>query len=195
MAKRKRRAFTMEFKAQTVRLVRESGKSAGAVARELDLAETAVRRWVQQAEVDAGRGRPGALTTEEREELGRLRREWACSAFVDTPRKADAMAIMEPGKRVRRARRHFTDELGARYDSCWTRARRSRGSLGISTVLEARWQRDEGAQTGPKPGLPGDWRRKSSRLASPSRMIALGDVSPRARALLLFSTRRWAGSE
>jgi len=75
MAKRKRRTFTTEFKAQTVRLIRESGKSVGAVARELDLAETAVRRWVQQAEVDAGRGRAGALTTEEREELGRLRRE------------------------------------------------------------------------------------------------------------------------
>ena len=75
MAKGKRRAFTKEFKAQTVRLVRDSGKSIGAVARELDLAETAVRRWVQQAEVDAGRGTPGALTTEEREELGRLRRE------------------------------------------------------------------------------------------------------------------------
>ena len=75
MTKRKRRAFTTEFKAQTVRLVRESGKSVGAVARELDLAETAVRRWVQQAEVDAGQGRSGLLTTEEREELGRLRRE------------------------------------------------------------------------------------------------------------------------
>jgi transposase len=75
MAKRKRRTFTTEFKAQTVRLIRESGKSIGAAARELDLAETAVRRWVQQAEVDAGRGTPGALTTEEREELGRLRRE------------------------------------------------------------------------------------------------------------------------
>jgi transposase len=74
MAKRKRRAFTTEFKAQTVRLVRDSGKSIGAVARELDLGETAVRRWVQQAEVDAGRGKAGALT-EEREELGRLRRE------------------------------------------------------------------------------------------------------------------------
>ena len=75
MAKRKRRTFTTEFKAQTVRLIRESGKSVGAVARELDLAETAVRRWVQQAEVDAGRGRAEALTTEEREELGQLRRE------------------------------------------------------------------------------------------------------------------------
>src|SRR4030095_1679716 len=75
MAKRKRRAFTPEFKAETVRLIRESGKSIGAVARELDLTETAVRDWVRQAEVDAGRGRPGALTTEEREELARLRRE------------------------------------------------------------------------------------------------------------------------
>ena len=75
MAKRKRRAFTKEFKAETVRLVRDSGKSVGAVARELDLTETALREWVRQAEIDAGRGAPGALTTEEREELGRLRRE------------------------------------------------------------------------------------------------------------------------
>ena len=37
MAKRKRRAFTTEFKAQAVRIVRESGKSVGVVARELDL--------------------------------------------------------------------------------------------------------------------------------------------------------------
>src|SRR2546422_8056099 len=75
MAKRKRRAFTKEFKAQAVRIVRESGKAISAVARELDLTETALRSWVRQAEIDAGRGAPGALTTEEREELGRLRRE------------------------------------------------------------------------------------------------------------------------
>jgi transposase-like protein len=75
MAKRKRRAFTKEFKAQTVRLVRDSGKSMGVLARELDLGETVLRTWVRQAEVDAGRGRPGALTTDEREEFARLRRE------------------------------------------------------------------------------------------------------------------------
>ena len=69
MAKRKRRAFTNEFKAEAVRLVRESGKSVPTVARELDLTETALRSWVRQAEIDAGRGTPGALTTEEREEL------------------------------------------------------------------------------------------------------------------------------
>ncbi len=75
MAKRKRRAFTGEFKGQTVRLVREGGKSIGAVARELDLTESAVRQWVRQAEIDGGRGRAGALSGEEREELTRLRRE------------------------------------------------------------------------------------------------------------------------
>ena len=75
MAKRKRRAFTEEFKAQTVRVVRESGKCIAVVARELDLTESAIRAWVRQAGIDAGRGPAGSLTTEEREELGRLRRE------------------------------------------------------------------------------------------------------------------------
>jgi len=50
-----------EFKAEAVRLVRESGKSVPTVARELDLTETALRSWVRQAEIDAGRGAPGAL--------------------------------------------------------------------------------------------------------------------------------------
>jgi transposase-like protein len=75
MERRKRRAFTKEFKAETVRLVVEGGRSVPEVARDLDLTESALRAWVCQAEVDAGRGRPGELTTAEREELGRLRRE------------------------------------------------------------------------------------------------------------------------
>jgi transposase len=74
MAKRKRRAFSAEYKAEVVGLIRKSGKSVGAVARELDLTETAVRRWVQQAEIDSGGGPPGALTTAEREELAQLRK-------------------------------------------------------------------------------------------------------------------------
>jgi transposase len=74
-AGRQRRAFSEEFKSETVKLVGDSGKSIGAIARELDLTETALRRWVQQAEIDAGRGAAGALTTSEHEELVRLRRE------------------------------------------------------------------------------------------------------------------------
>lgn len=75
MEKRTRRKFTREFKEETVRLVRESGKPVGQVARDLDLTESSLRNWVKQAEIDAGRGPSGALTTEEREELRRLRRE------------------------------------------------------------------------------------------------------------------------
>ena len=75
MTRRKRRRFTEEQKAEAVRLVRTSGKSVYRVAQELDLTETALRRWVKQAEIDAGDGPAGALTTEESEELRRLRRE------------------------------------------------------------------------------------------------------------------------
>ena len=75
MSKRERRSFTKEYKAEVVDLVRNSGKSVGTICRELDLTETAVRRWVKQAEVDDGQGPVGVLTTAEREELRQLRRE------------------------------------------------------------------------------------------------------------------------
>jgi len=74
MEKRKRRSFTREYKAEVVKLIRTGGKGIGAVARELDLTETAVRRWVSQAEIDSGGGPAGALTTAEREELSALRK-------------------------------------------------------------------------------------------------------------------------
>jgi transposase len=61
MIKRKLRAFTKEFKAQTVRIVQEAGKSVVMVARDVGLTETALRSWGRQAEVDAGRGTSGAL--------------------------------------------------------------------------------------------------------------------------------------
>ena len=73
MAPRARRSFSVEFKAETVELIRSSGKTVGEVCRDLDLTETAVRRWVQQAEIDAGK-RPG-LTTAEGSELAERRRE------------------------------------------------------------------------------------------------------------------------
>jgi transposase len=71
--RRPRRSFTPQFKAEVVDLCRNSGKSIAEVCRDLDLTETAVRRWVHQAEVDAGR-REG-LSSSEREELARLRKE------------------------------------------------------------------------------------------------------------------------
>jgi len=73
--KRTRRSFSEEFKAGAVRLVLEEGKTVGAAARDLDLTESSLRNWVEQTRVDRGKGKPGALTTAEREELARLRKE------------------------------------------------------------------------------------------------------------------------
>jgi len=96
MTKRKRRAFTEEFKAETVRLIRESGKPIAVVARELGLTESAVRVWVRQAGIDAGHGPAGALTSEEREELGRLRRELRTARMErDILKKATAFFAKE----------------------------------------------------------------------------------------------------
>jgi transposase-like protein len=74
MARRKRRDFTDEFKADAVRLVLQGGQSVGEVARNLDLTGTALRQWVKNAQADAGKGPKDALTTAEREELSELRR-------------------------------------------------------------------------------------------------------------------------
>jgi len=71
---RPRRFFPPEYKAEVVELIRTTGKMVGQVARELDLTETAVRAWVRQADLDAGR-RSDGLTTAERDELRKLRRE------------------------------------------------------------------------------------------------------------------------
>jgi len=72
--RRARRKFTSEFKAGAVRLVL-GGRKASQVARDLDIHETVLSSWVRQAKVDRGQGPSGALTTEEKEELSRLRKE------------------------------------------------------------------------------------------------------------------------
>ena len=74
MARRKRRRFTAQFKADAVRLVMTGGKTIAEVTKQFDLTETALREWVKRAEIDAGMGPPGALTTAERAELVELRR-------------------------------------------------------------------------------------------------------------------------
>ena len=70
---RPRRSFTPQFKTEVVELCRAGDRSIGQVSRDLGLTETAVRSWVRQADVDAGR-RDG-LTTAERQELAGLRKE------------------------------------------------------------------------------------------------------------------------
>lgn len=72
---RKRRSFTNEFKAEAVRLCRVGDRTIRQVAKDLDLTETALREWIKRADVDAAGSATGELTTDERQELQRLRRE------------------------------------------------------------------------------------------------------------------------
>ena len=70
-----RRRFTPEFKAEIVRLVLDGVQSVPAVSRDHDLGESCVYLCAKQARVNRGDGPDGALTTDEKAELTRLRRE------------------------------------------------------------------------------------------------------------------------
>ena len=70
---RKNPPYTPEFRRQMIELVR-SGRSPESLAKEFEPTAQAIRNWVAQAERDAG-GRDDGVTTQEREEINRLRRE------------------------------------------------------------------------------------------------------------------------
>ena len=65
--------YTLEFKEEAVQLLRSSGRSVPQIAKELGISTTSLRTWFKQAQIDQGE-RDG-LTTQERDELKRLRRE------------------------------------------------------------------------------------------------------------------------
>ena len=70
---RKNAPYTPEFRRQMIELVR-SGRSPESLAKEFEPTAQAIRNWVAQAEREAG-GRNDGLTTAERDEINRLRRE------------------------------------------------------------------------------------------------------------------------
>jgi len=63
------------FRAEAVRLARSNDRSIPALAADLGVSSAALRHWLRQDDADTGVGRPDMLTTDEREELRRLRRE------------------------------------------------------------------------------------------------------------------------
>ena len=67
------RPYSPEFRQRIIELVRK-GRTPEELARQFEPSAQAIRNWVKQADLDAGRA-PDGLTTEEREELRRLRRE------------------------------------------------------------------------------------------------------------------------
>jgi transposase len=68
--------YTPEFKAEAISLVRDGSKPIAVVAKDIGVSASALRKWVKQADIDEGKGPKDALTTSEREELTRLRREY-----------------------------------------------------------------------------------------------------------------------
>jgi transposase len=69
-----RSRYSPEFRAEAVRLVREGGRKPKELARDLGCSEETIRIWIRRADADEGR-RHDLLTTAERDELRRLRRE------------------------------------------------------------------------------------------------------------------------
>src|SRR5689334_19810352 len=66
--------YPPEFRAEAVRLLRTSGKPLAQLARELDVSSETLRLWRKQADLDDGLRHDG-LTSDETEEVRRLRRE------------------------------------------------------------------------------------------------------------------------
>ena len=74
--KRKRRTFEAAFKLQVVQMVRDQGLSVSQVCQDMDLVESAVRRWVEQAEAEqAGLPGIGKPLTPEQQRIRQLETE------------------------------------------------------------------------------------------------------------------------
>lgn len=65
--------YSKEFKAEAVQLLRSSGRSTSQIAKEIGVSYNSLRSWLKQADIDEGKTH--GLTSDERDELRRLRQE------------------------------------------------------------------------------------------------------------------------
>ena len=71
-----RRQFTREFKIEAVRLVRDRGVSVAQAARDLNVHENVIRKWMKDFDADPGQAFPGhGHMKPEQAEIERLKRE------------------------------------------------------------------------------------------------------------------------
>jgi len=93
-----RRSFTTEFKHEAVRLVRERGMTVGQAARDLDLHENVLRKWVRDAKQSGPQAFPGrGKQRADDAEISRLKRELAkAQTERDILKKAIAYFAKEP---------------------------------------------------------------------------------------------------
>ena len=101
------RIYPAEFRRDAVALVRSSDKTVTQIARELGLNRETLRQWVKQDRIDQGEAE--GLTTSERQELRRLRREVAelrierellvkAAAFSPRRRPGDPLSVHRPAR-------------------------------------------------------------------------------------------------
>lgn len=94
--------YPPDFRARVVELAR-AGRSLSSLAKEFGVTDMSIRNWLRQADLDAGR-RTDGLTTEERQELTRLRKEVArLREERDILEEATAWFAREAGARKKRS--------------------------------------------------------------------------------------------
>ncbi|WP_435279964.1 transposase [Streptomyces sp. 1222.5] len=93
------RRYTAEFKRDAVALVDSTGRTVTEVARKLGVSPESLSGWHKQAKADRGEGRPGELTTAEREELKRLRKQNAEQARTIEVLRKDAVFFAKESER------------------------------------------------------------------------------------------------
>ena len=163
------RIYPAEFRRDAVALVRSSDKTVTQVAKELGLNRETLRQWVKQDRID--QGELEGLTSDEREELRRLRREVAelrmerellkqAAAFFARRRPGDPLPVHRPAQptvRVRRCCRAVGVSPASFYD--WHRrgpSARQRADLRLLAEIR-RIHRDSGGADGAPESMP-SWR-------------------------------------